>query len=92
MDRVYTPPSKRSALEMFDALPRYDRAERERKRQAIRAKNRQTIIDLIWLMIIIGLIIAGGRFQRGYWAPGPELALIIPGIFIIIERRAKWKL
>ena len=91
MDSIYRPPSKHGALQMFDALPRYDKAERERKRQAIRAKNRQTIIDLIWLMIIIGLIIAGGRLARGYWAAGPEIMALLPGIVIILLRRREWK-
>jgi len=66
--------------------------ERRQRRNAKRLANRQMIKDILWMLIIMALIIAGGRFQRGYWALGPELALIIPGIFIIIERRKAWKL
>lgn len=80
-----------TASMILDAMPRPD-IEGYRRRRAIRKKrDRQTIIDLIWLMIIIGLIIAGGRLARGYWAAGPEIITLLPGIVIILLRRREWR-
>lgn len=53
--------------------------------------NRQTAIDVLWMTIIMLLIIAGGRWQRGYWAVGPELAALLPGIVIILLRRKDFR-
>ena len=62
-----------------------------RDREIKKRMNRQTAIDVLWMTIIMLLIIAGGRWQRGYWAVGPELAVLLPGIVIILERRRGWK-
>lgn len=79
------------ATDILKAMPKADIEGYRKRREQKKKTDRQTIIDIVWMLIIIALIVAGGRCQRGYWAVGPELAVLLPGIVIILERRRDWK-
>lgn len=66
--------------------------ERRRRRAARKARNKQTVKDILVAAGIAGLIIAGGYHQRGYWSFGAELFLILPVLAFVIARRYDWKI
>ena len=56
----------------------------------MKAKNKDTLLCILLLILAVVMIIAGGAWERGYVWPAAEILLIPVGILWIIERRKSY--
>jgi hypothetical protein len=57
----------------------------------MKAKNKDTLLCILILLIATLMIVFGGAYERGYFWPAAETMLIPLGILWIVERRKMYE-